>query len=1192
MARLRANEWNFTANVATQITRLLDEPRYTDSLLGHAEAELTEVRGARRLDLVIFARDDPERPLVTAEIKMPWDAEGRSPFNAGVLSAAHGKAARAGSTLFLTWNVRRLAIWRTDDPGVQLEDRVVYNDEIVQRPLRSQMDLRNASVQSLISDGIVRLIDFLDSALRGRPEPTYLPLDQLFIARLESALYEPLDHIIHELERRITADVRFKRRVEEWMRDVQGWPVAPALLSDNIDRATRFTAYMLVNKLCFYNALRRKYTQLGRLTVANNIGTGEQLQRRLRRAFDEAERFTGDYETVFEGDFGDSIPFVSDSAVSGWRRLIRSLDQYDFAQIPLDVIGSLYEKLIRPEERHRYGQHYTLPPVVDLMNEFAIPDANTTVLDPACGGGTFLVRAYSKARLSNANIGHAELISQLYGCDISSYACHLSTTNLAIRDLIDDDNFPRIHLGNFLELDPGDPFVEQPVRLQAGGLPTGTQRVQIEQGHFGAVVGNPPYIDARDMGRPTCSRYHQKLSETEPNYRWARDSNIYVYFWIQSKRFLAPEGMVSLLTQSGWLDVEYGFPLQEWLLDNFRIIAILESNTEPWFTDARVATAITVARACDCEEQRNAHRVRFVTFRKSIREIVHYNNECDAYIPCTELIDQILAHEENAMTDEYQVRLVPQETLREQGTVDNTYRGSKWGRHLRCTPTLYQLQNENPERFVELGSAGRVQRGITTNCDEFFLVEDVTDHALNENPGDHLVTQYGINAAGVAQEQLRIIQRQDGSRHVLEDRYLEPILRTGRGVESFVVSQVPSRTLAVCLPEGATELTDRARAYVRSGERERWHERPSFRTTLSAGGSWFSLRRTEAPPVIIPKAFQYAPLVILNDNSTLINQRLYGLYLEDPECAPEWAAILNSTIACLERYAAVKSFGREAYMELEVFSASWQRTINPTGLPARDRERLREAVTSMSQRTMGPLVEAVLLEAGVLESEAYIASHEVVPTVWPRELNQEDRQSIDRVILLSLGIEETVVDAVREQMYNELVAYTRSLRRLELQAQVNRRGQARGSAVSARVLADEIWAHLEEANVVHARRIPDAFVEEGTGVLDIEIPLGRQVEIEEAPLFDPDRGPSVRVDRKNVFLPSIEHCELIVTLARNGFFGHMRVPIEVELASVTRERIEQYLRLVERELDDAVNEVTGDAGLADRIKEAAIRRLR
>ena len=179
-----------------------------------------------------------------------------------------------------------------------------------------------------------------------------------------------------------------------------------------------------MNRLCFYNALRRKYSQLPRLVAPNNISTGEALRRKLTKSFADAERFTGNYETVFDGDFGDTLPFLSDEAVTEWRNLIHSLDHYDFAHIGLDVIGAMYEQLIKPAERHRYGQHYTQPSIVDLIMSFASSTGHERVLDPGCGGGTFLVRAYARKAFLDGTQDHSGLLESLYGRDILNYACH------------------------------------------------------------------------------------------------------------------------------------------------------------------------------------------------------------------------------------------------------------------------------------------------------------------------------------------------------------------------------------------------------------------------------------------------------------------------------------------------------------------------------------------------------------------------------------------------------------------------------------------------------------------------------------------------------------------------------------------------------------------------------------------------
>src|SRR5687768_12648152 len=111
MARLRRNEWNFAHNAAVIITETLQADEFADSVMGRAEPELGEYRGARRLDLVIFSRVTQEEPLVTGELKVPWDQQGRTPFNTRVVEGAHGKASRVGARYFITWNVRRVVVW-------------------------------------------------------------------------------------------------------------------------------------------------------------------------------------------------------------------------------------------------------------------------------------------------------------------------------------------------------------------------------------------------------------------------------------------------------------------------------------------------------------------------------------------------------------------------------------------------------------------------------------------------------------------------------------------------------------------------------------------------------------------------------------------------------------------------------------------------------------------------------------------------------------------------------------------------------------------------------------------------------------------------------------------------------------------------------------------------------------------------
>ncbi len=148
MPPLRRNEWNFSSNAADSINQILGRPEFFNSPLGRAEPELTEFRGARRLDLVVFERLRPREPIVTGELKVPWSPEGRTPYNADVVNDAHSKASNCGALYFITWNFRRVVVWKTDDPGVALPDRVVYDNELVPTaiPIRTQADLDNPQV--------------------------------------------------------------------------------------------------------------------------------------------------------------------------------------------------------------------------------------------------------------------------------------------------------------------------------------------------------------------------------------------------------------------------------------------------------------------------------------------------------------------------------------------------------------------------------------------------------------------------------------------------------------------------------------------------------------------------------------------------------------------------------------------------------------------------------------------------------------------------------------------------------------------------------------------------------------------------------------------------------------------------------------------------------------------------------------
>ena len=75
------------------------------------------------------------------------------------------------------------------------------------------------------------------------------------------------------------------------------------------------------------------------------------------------------------------------------------------------------------------------------------------MLDPTCGTGTFLIRAYNKKHTEGER-DHHTLLSQLWGFDIAQFPSELATINLFRQNLQMYANFPHIVTEDFFKIKP------------------------------------------------------------------------------------------------------------------------------------------------------------------------------------------------------------------------------------------------------------------------------------------------------------------------------------------------------------------------------------------------------------------------------------------------------------------------------------------------------------------------------------------------------------------------------------------------------------------------------------------------------------------------------------------------------------------------------------------------------------------
>lgn len=610
------DERTFAADVTSQINEILAERPALPFERAYVEDHVAD--GRKRHDLILTVGATGEA-FLTGEIKMPDQPGGKSPWDGALIEDAFEKAIRRGVPYYFTWNVREFLLFRTHRPDVPFIDRQIREPYQVADVTVSD-DVRRADVRSDIRDFLGRLLDDLAAFRRGVPIRN-LPPDRRFVPRLEAALDPPVTLTNAELQRRYGRGHDFRESLDHWMRD-QGWEVSrsPEAVRANLDRAARLSCYVFLNRMVFYEVIRRHFQQLPPLSRPHPSESSEEYGVRLRESFQEAIQTSHDYETIFstQDDFEARLPFIAEGATTAWASVVANIEEFDLTTLPYDVIGGMYEALIGPHERRRYGQFFTSPQVVDLINAFCIREPDAHVLDPACGGGTFLVRAYARKQVLAEREGfhreHRDVLRELTGLDIAAVPAQLATINLAVRHLTAEPNYPRVVQKDFFKAHPAVPIAFLPV-----GDARASQKARTMIQDIDAVVGNPPYVRQEEISREDKSAL-RKIS-TDAGASLSGRCDLYVHFFTHAAAFMRDDAYVGLVTGIGWLDTAYGEGLHRYFLENFRVVAVMESQVEKWFEDARVTTAVTILCREKDADARAANLVRFAQLRKPLAEI-------------------------------------------------------------------------------------------------------------------------------------------------------------------------------------------------------------------------------------------------------------------------------------------------------------------------------------------------------------------------------------------------------------------------------------------------------------------------------------------------------------------------------------------------------------------------------------------
>jgi SAM-dependent methyltransferase len=602
-------------------------------------------------------------------------------------------------------------------------------------------------------------------------------------------------------------------------------------------------------------------------------------------------------------------------------------------------------------DRHRYGQHYTPREVARLLAAFAVRSADDLVFDPSCGDGRLLEQSLQiKRHLSRQN--NAKPVQEVFGIDRSQAAVSLASAtiaNVATADFFDLD--PRSHLN-------------------------GTARMPAS---FDAVIGNPPYIRQEVMGARDKRRVEKRLKsdcENAPEIywpRWSGRSDIYVYFFAHSIRFLKAGGRLVFLTASSWLDAGYGAALREFLLNNFRVITVIESAAESFFADASINTSITVLTREADARAREANPVRFVQLIKPLNEILNRKQTLsDAAIKLAQTIEQT---DSSITTDAYRIRAINQAELMTepsgaQASVSNVAVAG-WGKYLRADDVFFRVLERGGCRLRHLADLARVRFGVKTGANEFFYVKGEEAKEKNQRLlalSDMASVRRGLTTGaneffylspvkkGAAD--ITIVKSAAGVQRAIESRYLSPVVFSLKEIPCILLDRDKTGKLFFNCPVAREDLAGtKALDYILSGERAGYDRRP----TCSARLEWYWVARGMQPaPLIFPSKIGERWLVALNRAGVFEDKKLYGIFPRPRLPKLVLAALLNSTWARYYTEITCRQMtGAQAIADIDVVVAERIMIPDPRELSPTMKRKIESAIKAIARRPVLSIFEEV-----------------------------------------------------------------------------------------------------------------------------------------------------------------------------------------------------------------------------------------
>lgn len=199
------------------------------------------------------------------------------------------------------------------------------------------------------------------------------------------------------------------------------------------------------------------------------------------------------------------------------------------------------------EARKARGAFFTPPDIAQFLADWAVRDADTTVLDPTCGEAVFLLSAAHN--LAKAGASPDAIREQLTGVDL-----HRPSLDGSKKLLADEGFGAKLIASDFFDL---------PTPSQFGD----------KIGWQDAIIGNPPFVRYQEFSGDTRQKALQ--AALAQGVRLPQLASSWAPTLVHAASFLKPHGRMAMVAPAELLTVHYAEPVRQWLRRRFGAVTLV-----------------------------------------------------------------------------------------------------------------------------------------------------------------------------------------------------------------------------------------------------------------------------------------------------------------------------------------------------------------------------------------------------------------------------------------------------------------------------------------------------------------------------------------------------------------------------------------------------------------------------------------